>query len=84
MRLTADRTNYRVGESIGFKVKGNRRFYLFNVDPHTGRALAILPNRLQGKDKIRYSAAKWHRVPNPNLEFYADRAGEDRLIMVAS
>jgi len=77
---------YHVNERVRFMVKGNKTFYLylFNIDPDTGSGIAILPNRLQGKDSLRYSANKWHLVPNPGVEFFSDRPGFERIIMVAS
>lgn len=78
---------YLVGETIRFEVKGNQPFflYLFNIDPDTSRAVSILPNQRQGKDKLRYPGDnRWRAVPNPSIEFYSDRAGTERIVMVAS
>ena len=83
----AERSRYRVGEAIRFKVKGNRPFYLylFNIDPRSGEGLVILPNAIQGKKRILYPGDhRWHTVPNPELEFYSDRPGKERIVMVAS
>ncbi|MBU0499281.1 MAG: DUF4384 domain-containing protein [Gammaproteobacteria bacterium] len=85
--IRAGRSSYRAGEAIRFKVRGNNEFYLYmiNIDPRTGRAVAILPNRLQTHHKIKYPGdGRWYVVPNENLEFYSDRAGHERIIMVAS
>lgn len=85
-KLRTESSQYRVGERIRFRVRGNQPFflYLLNVDPATGRAVTILPNRYQGKDRIKYPAGQWNLVPNPQLEFYSDRPGVERIIMVAS
>ena len=81
------RSSYRKGEKIRLKVKGNKTFYLYliNVNPRSGRGVAILPNRYQSEDRIKYPGdGKWRKVPNDNLEFYSDRKGKERIIVVAS
>jgi len=86
VQLKPEFNSYKVGQAIRFKVSGSKRFflYLFNIDPATGKGITILPNRLQGKTKNMYKPGKWYTVPNANLEFYADRAGVERVVMVAS
>ncbi|OGT89327.1 MAG: hypothetical protein A2286_11990 [Gammaproteobacteria bacterium RIFOXYA12_FULL_61_12] len=81
------RSTYRQGQAIRFQVRGNHDFflYLINIDPRSGRAVAILPNRLQTGDSIKYPGdGQWYSVPNERLEFYGDRPGLERIIMIAS
>lgn len=86
VRIQSEKGRYRAGEPIRFKVKGNKSFhlYIFNVDPKTGKALVVLPNRLQDTDRLKYSKNSTHIVPNANLEFYSDRPGVEHIIFVAS
>lgn len=75
---------YSVGERIRFRVKGNQTFYLylFSIDESADRGVVILPNRLQQYNK--YRPGELYIVPEKNVEFYADRPGRERIIMVAS
>lgn len=75
---------YRVGEPIRFRVRGNQRFflYVYNISADGGKATLLLPNRRQQGNK--YQAGKDYRIPNANVEFFADRAGNERVVMVAS
>jgi hypothetical protein len=78
------KNNYAVNESIKFKVKGNKKFflYVFNIDRKNNKAVMILPNDLQSGNK--YSANNWYNVPNANIEFYSDSAGIEEVVIVAS
>jgi hypothetical protein len=85
--IRTERSRYHVDDPIRFQVKGNKPFflYLFDVDPRTKRAVSILPNQRQGKDELKFPGdGRWRSVPNPGLEFYADRKGTERIVMVAS
>lgn len=85
--LRTARATYRKGEAIRFQVRGNRPFflYLLNIDTRSGKAVAILPNRLQTDENIKYPGDnRWHVVPNERLEFYSDRVGKERIIMIAT
>ena len=75
---------YSVGERIRFRVKGNQTFYLylFSIDDQTNRGVVILPNRLQQYNK--YRPGELYIVPEKDVEFYGDRPGRERIIMVAS
>lgn len=87
VQINTEKNSYRPNERIRFQVKSNKRvfIYLFNLDPATGKALLILPNRLQSKNQIQYPGdSRWHLLPNQALEFYADRPGLERILMVAS
>lgn len=87
VELRAEKRSYQTNEKIRFQVKSNKQvfIYMFNLDPSTNKALLILPNRLQGKNQIKYPGDnKWHLLPNQALEFYADRPGKERIVMVAS
>ncbi len=87
VQINTEKNSYRPNEKIRFQVKSNKQvfIYLFNLDPATGKALLILPNRIQSKHQIKYPGDnKWHLLPNEALEFYADRPGIERLLMVAS
>lgn len=87
VQFITEATSYVTDEPIRFQIKANKRFYLylFNVSPITGEAVTLLPNRLQNNTQIQYDPDQhWHTVPNPTLEFYSDRPGLERIIMVAS
>lgn len=80
-------SRYSVDEPVAFEVKGNKAFhlYLFNVDPRTERVVTILPNQKQTNRELKYPGDnRWRKVPNPGVEFYADEAGNERIVMVAS
>ncbi len=87
VELQTEKNSYRVNEKIRFKIKSNKAVfvYMFNIDPATGKALLILPNKYQSKGKIKYPGDnQWRLLPNQSLEFYADRPGTERIVMVAS
>lgn len=82
--LTPMKPTYRVGEPIRLRVRGNRPFhlYLYSIDRERDEVVLILPNRLQ--ETSRYPADEDRLVPNGEVEFYADRPGTEKLVMVAS
>jgi|GEM_PF-3578625 len=85
--LSTEKSYYRVGEKIKFKVRGNRDFYLylFDRDANSNKWLSILPNRYQTNRQIKYVGDyKPNLVPNRGLEFFADHPGTERITMVAS
>lgn len=77
------KNSFWVNEKIRLRAKGNKPYYLylFNVDPQTGQALMILPNRLQTNN---YYGHQGYIVPSRDVEFYSDRPGQEQVIMVAS
>lgn len=85
--LTVDmqpiKTSFWVNEKIRLRSKGNKPYYLylFNVDPKTGEAIMILPNKLQPNN---YYGHQGYIVPSREIEFYSDRPGQEQIIMVAS
>lgn len=77
---------FKVGEPIGFTVRGNKEFflYLFSVDRDTEEATLILPSK-QGQEHNKYPAGMEYPVPNPDAPaFLADAEGVETLVMVAS
>lgn len=86
VKLKTAQSSYKVNEAISFKVKGSHTFYLylFNHIKSSNQAVAILPNKYQTSKNIKYKANQWQKVLNKKLEFYSDRAGKERIIMVAS
>jgi hypothetical protein len=75
---------FKVGESIRFKVKGNKTFYLylFSVDQKEKIGYVLLPNVKQ--QYIKYKAGKEYMVPEKYIEFYSNNPGNEKVIMVAS
>ena len=87
VEINTEKSSYRPNERIRFQVKSNKRvfIYLFNIDPVTKKGLLILPNQLQTQSQIQYPGDnRWYLLPNKALEFYADRPGTERILMVAS
>lgn len=74
---------FKVGERIRFRVWGNQTFYLylFSIDSQADKGYVILPNKLQQYHK--YQPGRTYIVPEKNLEFYSDRPGPERVVMVA-
>lgn len=79
----AAKATYRTGEPIRFKVRGNQKFYLylFSVNRRDNSSIMLLPNNKQ-KDNL-YEANQTFTVPT-TVEFYADTAGTEEVVMVAS
>ncbi len=75
---------FQVGERIQFRVEGNKTFYLylFSIDPQRNQGVVILPNVLQQYHK--YKAGREYVVPEKNVEFYSEKPGAERIVMVAS
>lgn len=87
VQLRTAKDSYREGEPIRFEVRGTEPFYLYliNTEVSTGRTVTILPNRLQTEHSLKYPGDdQWYTVPNPGLEFYGDRPGLERIVMIAS
>lgn len=78
------RESYRVDEPIRFRVRGNEAFYvyLYNVDEESGESLLIYPNEIE-QDNF-FPAGRSFLIPNRAAEFYADRAGREQVLMIAS
>jgi len=79
----ADKPFYRVDEAISFTIRGNKTFYLYLFSiSEQGEAIMLIPGPEQQGNK--YSANTSYRVPNPGHDFFADRPGRERIILVAS
>ena len=76
--------SFKVGESVRFRVKANKDFflYLFSINREQGRAVLLIPSSMQEGNK--YKADRTFVVPNPNLEFVADKPGSEEVVMVGS
>ncbi len=77
---------FAVNEAIKFKLKSNKRvfLFLFNINFATNEAVMILPNHLQPANRNMYSSGQLFTVPNKNIEFFSDRAGSERIVVIAS
>jgi len=87
VEIKTEKTSYKVNEKIRFQIKSNQDVYvyMFNLDPKTEESIVILPNKYQTKHRIKYPGNnQWQLLPNKKLEFYADRAGIERIVIVAS
>lgn len=84
VRFEPVKSVFEVGEPLRFEIRGNKRFflYLYTTDPDTGQTVLILPNQRQTTNQ--YEANRTYRVPNPNIEFYADEPGRERFTMLAT
>jgi len=76
--------SYGVGEAIRFRIKGNRSFflYLFSINKEKRRAVILIPSEMQAGN--RYRANRSYVVPNPNVEFFSDRPGVEKIVAVAT
>ncbi len=83
VNITPIKSQFAVDEKIRLRSQGNKPYYLylFNVDPQTGQAIMILPNKLQPNN---YYGQQGYVVPNRDVEFFSDREGQEQMIMVAS
>jgi hypothetical protein len=84
VKFTPLKPEFEVNEPIRFKVKGNRTFYLylFSIVEDSDEGYMILPNALQ--QYVKYKANREYIVPEKNIEFYAEKPGTEKLIVVAS
>lgn len=83
IELRADKPSYRVNEAISFSIKGNKTFYLYLFSiSEKGEAIMLIPGPEQKGNK--YNGNKSYRVPNPGHDFFADRPGRERIVLVAS
>jgi hypothetical protein len=75
---------YKPGEPIRFRVQGDRPYhlYLFSVDQDRNEGYIILPNAKQTYN--RYEAGRVYDVPEKHVEFFSDRPGTEKIIMLAS
>ncbi len=74
---------FDVGEPVRFNVRGNRDFflYLFSIDTENDQALLLIPNARHGN---KYPGNQTLVVPNPDVQFAADRPGTEKLVVVAA
>lgn len=83
MQPTKD--SFNPNEAIKFNIKGNQDFflYVFAVDETNKQVTMMLPNKFQKGNK--YNANQMHRVPNATeMELFSDRAGTEKIVMLAS
>ena len=75
---------FQVGEAIRFNIRGNRDFflYLFSINEADGSAVLLIPGSRQ--EGIKYRGGRTFVVPNPGLEFFANRPGTEKVVMLAS
>jgi hypothetical protein len=78
------KSRYKVNESVKFKVKSNKRVYLYllNIDEKNNTAFLLLPNGKQRNNL--YEKGEHYVVPRKNVKFYSPKAGTERVIAVAS
>jgi hypothetical protein len=83
VEINPTKDSYQPGEPIRFQVKGNRAFhlYLFSLD-EKGKAELILPNAKDADN--RFDANRAHLIPQRKVEFYSDKAGTERLLLLAT
>ncbi len=81
-----EKSSFTVNEAIKFNIRGNKRFFLFlfNIDYANNEAYMILPNDIQTAERNMYLAGQSLQVPNANAEFYSDRPGNERIVMIAT
>jgi hypothetical protein len=75
---------FQKGESIQFTVKGNQPYYvyLFSIDKASNKGYLLLPNDKQ-KDNM-FAPGRTYVLPGGNIEFFSDKVGTEKVIMVAS
>lgn len=84
VQLTPKKKSFKPNEPIQFTVKGNQDFYLylFSIDDAENKAVMILPNRFDANNKVL--ANKPVSLPSKGVEFYSDRVGMEKLVVLAS
>lgn len=82
--VEADQAQYRVDEQIRFSVESQRAgyLYMFAIDSESGAAYFLEPAPY--RDALRVVPGMSFEVPPPGVEFYADRAGVERVVAIAS
>ena len=86
VQANTDKPSYAVGEAINLKVRSNQNayVYLFNIDP-SGQAVMLLPNAKDNNHYITGNATvNFPRADDRLPEFFADRAGTEVILVVAS
>lgn len=86
VQASTDKPSYAVGEAINLKVRSNQNayVYLFNLDP-SGQAVMLLPNAKDNNHYITGNATvNFPRADDRLPEFFADRAGTEVILVVAS
>ncbi|MBW1712019.1 MAG: DUF4384 domain-containing protein [Deltaproteobacteria bacterium] len=75
---------FEKGEAINFKVTGNRDFYLylFCIDKASNKGYLLLPND-KSPDNL-FTGGLEYTLPGGNIEFYSDKVGTEKIVMVAS
>lgn len=78
------RERYDVDEPIRFRVRGETPFYvyLYSLDNENGESTLIFPNHWE-QDNY-YPGGRSYLIPNRDAEFYGERPGTERVVMVAS
>ncbi|MDD4930150.1 MAG: DUF4384 domain-containing protein [Gallionella sp.] len=83
LSVAAAKKQFKVGEPVRFKVRGNHDYYLYvyNLDPASGESVLLLPNK-----KIRsnlFKGGKSYTLPR-GVEFFGDSVGNEHLMFIAS
>ncbi len=78
------KSEYKVDEPIRFRVKATKPMYVYvyAVDADTGNALMLMPSRKLKENRIE--ANRSVMVPAKAIEFYSDKPGKEKVVVVAS
>jgi hypothetical protein len=82
--IESAKSEYKVDEPIRFRVKATKPMYVYvySVDPDTGNALMLMPSRKLKENRIE--ANRSVTVPAKAIEFYSDKPGKEKVVVVAS
>lgn len=82
--IESDQAQYQVNEPIRFTVESRRAgyLYMFAIDSESGAAYFLEPG--PGRDALRVVPGMSFEVPPPGIEFYGDRAGVERVVVISS
>lgn len=85
VKLTVKPTKktYKVGERMGFTVRGKQNYYLyvFNIDTKNNKAVMLLPNHKNTNNLMK--ANHTYKIPE-GVDFISDNRGTERVIFVGT
>lgn len=82
--IESAKSEYKVDEPIRFRVKATKPMYVYvyTVDADTGNALMLMPSRKLKENRIE--ANRSVMVPAKAVDFYADKPGKEKVVVIAS
>lgn len=83
LTVKSNKNTYKVGERMGFTVRGKQNYYLyvFNIDQENNKVVMLLPNKKNTNNLMK--ANHTYKIPE-GVDFISDSRGTEKVIFVGT